>query len=341
MTSLLIECALRSALVAMGTAAILWILRIKTASARHHAWTGVLLVMLLLPIWTAFGPRAYLRVLPSPLYLEQALLTKTHQSTDLETVLLGVYLLGACILGTRLAIGTVRTHVLMRGAIPRNGRLTSKACAVPITMGCFRPVVILPEHWQQWSESRLDAVLTHEHEHARRRDPLIQWLALLNRALFWFNPISWWLERRLAALAEEACDVAVLSRGHSPSDYCECLLDLARSVTRVGGRLNPVGMTMPGNYLPQRIRRILDGLPTLNMSRSRKASLLAACVVSSVLLTITTLDRPLRATQARQQAACEGANDLRTFSRDNGGLSVGVVTKYIIIGLQRRFDLCS
>ena len=58
MTLLIIESAIRAALVAMGTGAILSVLRVKTASARHHAWTGALLVMLVLPIWTAFGPKA-------------------------------------------------------------------------------------------------------------------------------------------------------------------------------------------------------------------------------------------------------------------------------------------
>lgn len=39
-----------------------------------------------------------------------------------------------------------------------------------------------------------------------------------------------WLERRLSALAEEACDAAVLARGVDPHDYCESLVRFARSV---------------------------------------------------------------------------------------------------------------
>ena len=69
----------------------------------------------------------------------------------------------------------------------------------------------------------------------RRRDPLIQSVALLNRAVFWFHPLAWWLERELSGLAEDACDGAVLSRGHEPREYAECLLALARSVMNAGG----------------------------------------------------------------------------------------------------------
>ena len=48
----------------MGTAAVLGLLRVKSAGARHAAWAGVTVLMLLLPAWTAWGPRATVRVLP-------------------------------------------------------------------------------------------------------------------------------------------------------------------------------------------------------------------------------------------------------------------------------------
>ena len=85
-----------------------------------------------------------------------------------------------------------------------------------MTVGWLHPVIVLPPNWRDWPAGKLEAVLTHEHEHARRRDPLVQWLALLNRAVFWFHPLAWWLERRISALAEEACDAAVMRRGHDP-----------------------------------------------------------------------------------------------------------------------------
>ena len=73
-------------------------------------------------------------------------------------------------------------------------------------------------------------------------------LLCLNRAVFWFHPAAWWLERHLSALAEEACDNVVLARGYNPRDYSEYLIDMARSVMRSGARLNVVGMAMPGSF---------------------------------------------------------------------------------------------
>ncbi len=147
-----------------------------------------------------------------------------------------------------------------------------------------------PECWREWPRAQLDAVLTHERAHARRRDPLFQWLALFNRAMFWFHPLAWWLERRLSALAEEACDAAVLERGHDPREYSECLLGLARAVQRAGTRVNVVAVAMPGSYLPQRVKKIIDGVRAPRISPMRMACTAVACAIPAALFAAGTLE---------------------------------------------------
>ncbi len=207
MELLFLECAVRAALLAGTMAIVLYAMRVKEATARHCVWTGVVALMLILPIWTAWGPRAPLRVLPP---LAQSIANKAKAPIEIFStgvlpstlvspglaVLLGAYLLGLCLLLFRLAIGTVQTRRLVRDAVLHDGVRTSSLCAAPVTVGLLHPTVIFPEHWRQWPQAQLDAVLTHESEHAQRRHPLVQWLALLNRALFWFHPVAWWLERQ-------------------------------------------------------------------------------------------------------------------------------------------------
>jgi hypothetical protein len=301
MERLFLECAVRAALLVGATAIVLYVMRVKAATARHSVWAGVVALMLLLPIWTAWGPKASLRVLP-PLAQSIATTSKgrietfstgggrsTLVSPGLE-VLAGAYLLGLGLLLFRLAIGTVRASRLVRDAVLHDGVRTSSLCAAPVTVGLFHPRVIFPEHWRQWSQAQLDAVLTHESEHAQRRHPLVQWLALLNRALFWFHPVAWWLEHHLSTLAEEACDNAVLARGYDPRTYSECLIDMARSVKRSGVRLNIAGLAMPGSSLPRRIRRILEGGSVPQTSRMRMAFVCIACAISSTAIAAGTLD---------------------------------------------------
>ncbi len=193
------------------------------------------------------------------------------------------YLLGVLVLLIRLAVGTAHALKLRRGAVVQAGRPTSPRCATPVTVGWWSPVLILPDGWERWSAARLDAVVAHEGAHARRHDPLVQWLALLNRAIFWFHPVAWWLERRLAHLAEEVCDRAVIGAGHSPQDYSGYLIEMARALSRQGRRLNVAGMAMPGGNLAYRMRQILEEAPMRPPTRARVISTLALCVTSSIV----------------------------------------------------------
>ena len=305
MERLLVESAVRAALIAAGTAGVLWMLGIGTAAARHRAWTGVVLLMLLLPVWSAVGPRLPLHLLearpePGEIRSLPALpgvtdyvaipAAPTARSIHWRALLIGVYLLGAGALLTRLALGTLRARRLIRSAVVEKDRLTSGFCASPLTVGWLHPRIILPKTWPHWPKAQLDAVLTHEREHVRRYDPLVQWLALVNRAVFWFHPLAWWLERRLSALAEGACDAAVLAAGHTPQDYSEYLLDLARSTMRHGRRVNVAGMAMPGRNLTHRIRQIMEGVPMESISRKRLVCTIFLCTISSVVFAAATLE---------------------------------------------------
>ena len=301
MEHILFECSLRAALIIGAAGIVLSVMKVKEPTAKHQIWTGMLALMLVLPIWTRLGPKALLRVLP-PLAqgsANQARVPIGNLSRGVAlsaaanpgvTLLLGIYLLGACLLLLRLGIGTVRSRRVVREAVLRKGLLTSSLCAAPVTVGFFHPKLILPAQWEQWPKAQLDAVLTHESEHARGHHPLIQWFALLNRALFWFHPLAWWLERHLSTLAEESCDSGVLAQGHDPRAYSEYLIDIARSVKKSGVRLNIAGLPMPGSSLARRIQRILESDSVPRISRGRMALVSLACAISCTGIAASTLD---------------------------------------------------
>jgi bla regulator protein BlaR1 len=291
--TILVESAIRVTLIAAVIGLVLFSMRIKTAAACHKMWAGVVVLMLLLPAWVAWGPKAPLpvlppdrtpvvTVLPPPL---PAGLVSTAPASPVSipapsparegTGYIAIYLLGVGVFLLRLAIGTVRAS-----------RLTSNSCVVPVTVGLLHPRIILPERSRDWPQAQLDAVLAHEGEHIRRRDPMFQWIALLNRAIFWFHPLAWWLERRLSGLAEEACDAAVITKGHDPRDYSAYLLELARAVHGAGLR---VGMAMPGIGLKHRIRQMLSGVPVPRISRPRMACTVAVCAGAAAILAVGTL----------------------------------------------------
>jgi uncharacterized protein (TIGR03435 family) len=316
MERLLLEFVVRAALIAAATGAALWMLRIGSAAARHAAWSGVMLAMLVLPALMAWGPKAWLPILPpvppapqiqaaglaaaapaeiAPLEQVSVEVAAPRAAVwNWSVVFAGIYLLGAGALLLRLGLGTILAN-----------RLTSAACVAPITVGLLHPRILLPEGWTEWPQALRDAVLTHEREHVRRRDPLVHWLALFNRAVFWFHPLAWWLERRLSALAEEVCDAAVLAHGCDAAEYSGFLLDLARSVERAGKRVHVVAaMAMPGGALTQRIGTIAAGVRAARISRSRLTFAALACAIPAVLFAAGTLEHmpqllPLRPLPAR------------------------------------------
>ena len=64
MERLLIECFVRATLIVAATAIVLWAARIRTPALLHSAWASVVAAMLLLPVWTLWGPSASIPVLP-------------------------------------------------------------------------------------------------------------------------------------------------------------------------------------------------------------------------------------------------------------------------------------
>jgi hypothetical protein len=199
-----------------------------------------------------------------------------------------VYALGALFLLCRLAWGTRRARRLLRNSFCKDGVQVSQACASPVTAGWWNPRVILPPHFESWPAQQLRAVLAHEREHARWRDPLAQWCALLNRCVFWMHPAAWWMERRLADLAEDACDRAVLRQGHSAVAYSGFLLDCAAAVQE-----REFGMGIGGRGLARRIPRILAAGTAASgheaTSDGRWRATMAALLCSAVAIGTTAL----------------------------------------------------
>jgi hypothetical protein len=90
----------------------------------------------------------------------------------------------------------------------------------------------------------LDAVIAHEVSHLLRWDPLSQCVALVYRAVFWFSPLAWWLNRHILQLAEEASDEAALAAGTERGSYARTLLGFFQAVQDGPGRVQWQGVAM-------------------------------------------------------------------------------------------------
>jgi hypothetical protein len=318
----IVEWSIRALLLVLGTGLIVSMLRVRGASVLHRAWTAAMVAMLLLPVWTTWGPSVTAPVLPAveepatrpeiPFASEEprgeaarVVAVEPFRSVprpagpNWPQILSAVYLAGIAVMLARLVRGTLQVRSMMSGVRQAEGFVSSPLCAAPVTVGWLRPVLLLPDEWRMWPEGKLNAVLIHEREHVRRRDPLVQWLALLNRCIFWFHPLAWWLERKLAALAEEACDTAVLAGGHAAHDYARYLIEMARSVNETGARLRWAGaVEFSAGKLPRRIRRIMDAPPVAAMSRTKSIAAASSCALVLATFLGCNLGRPSRSAPA-------------------------------------------
>ena len=110
-----------------------------------------------------------------------------------------------------------------------NVRLSNRI-TVPMVWGFLRPVILLPVDANHWQTERLRAVLLHELAHIRRWDWTMQMIAQIACAVYWFNPLVWFVAHRMRIETEQACDDDVLNAGYRSTDYAQHLLDITRNM---------------------------------------------------------------------------------------------------------------
>lgn len=103
--------------------------------------------------------------------------------------------------------------------------VVSKYALEPGIVGLFRPIMLLPSGISdRLSDAQMEAIITHELCHVRRRDNLAATVHMLVEAIFWFDPLVWWIGARLVEERERICDEEVLARGSDPEVYAEGIL---------------------------------------------------------------------------------------------------------------------
>ena len=108
--------------------------------------------------------------------------------------------------------------------------LSSSSSFEPGVVGIWRPVLLVPGRLlDRLTPPQLRALLAHERCHVRSHDNLFAAVHMLVEAMFWFHPLSWWIERRLIDERERACDEDVLRSGSSPDAYAEGILEVCRA----------------------------------------------------------------------------------------------------------------
>jgi beta-lactamase regulating signal transducer with metallopeptidase domain/cell division septation protein DedD len=175
--------------------------------------------------------------------------------------------------------------------ITRVDLFTSPSAASPLTVGVFRPAIVLPADFQsELREDVLTAAIGHEMAHVARRDFALNVLYELLYLPVSFHPACWLMLRNIESSREMACDEAVTSRLLDAPRYAQSILTIADAMTAAQSTGYALGV-FDGNVLESRIRRVLKR-PAFSLRRTRlllatAGSAMAVCAVVASSLAVT------------------------------------------------------
>jgi beta-lactamase regulating signal transducer with metallopeptidase domain len=326
------EMALKSAVIAAIGLMLAMLLRNRTAADRAAVLRVAILLLLMLPVLSAFLPALQVEVAAAPA-LEPALASAAPAASvaveaaggaveasapsvfDDPGVLIALAYLGGLLMAAgRLLAGLWTLSLWTRAAEPvdcpkwvaafervrRETGLTDRArlllsndAPAPLSWGWRRPVILIDPDAARRPEDA-DAILEHEAAHIVRND----WAALIAAravsTLFWFNPLVWALERSLVQNTEEAADSSAVRRVE-PAHYAQTLLGYADQLCRSP---LPANSMAGSSALGRRVKAILDGRFSETPSGSALAMLaIGLCIafaapVSAMKLVAATIAAP-------------------------------------------------
>lgn len=232
-------------LIALFAWGLLRVLRRQNAGTRFAVWFFALVAVAILPVVAGLGT-GHARMLGVTSFMSSRPAITIPEGWAVFVFLL--WAVGAGIAIARLGFGLWRLQNLRRSctavrlsdldpqvrktvegisALGSVTLATSDALRVPAAIGYGTPTIVLPG-WtlRELSPADLNSILLHEFAHLRRSDDWTNLVQKIVRAVFFFHPAVWWIERQLSVEREMACDDAVLAETANPHGYAACLVSL-------------------------------------------------------------------------------------------------------------------
>jgi beta-lactamase regulating signal transducer with metallopeptidase domain/uncharacterized membrane protein YkoI len=260
------------------------------------------------PAGEAFAPapqlipdtQASLPTTPPAALKETAPFTLFNFNRNVAAVVVVLYLLFLCYRSGKLFMAWRRARSLKRSAclieLPEHVRTTVTECQtvlgvtqvrilcstsipVPIAVGSFNPLIILPERLlQETDRGVLTAAIGHELVHVLRRDYLLNLIYEFISLPLSFHPATALVKRRIRETRELSCDELVAEKLLDAVVYARSLVHLAGSAVNLSrpGATITVGIA-DADILEERVMTILRR-PKIN-TRRRSLLLIAAALV--------------------------------------------------------------
>lgn len=161
----------------------------------------------------------------------------------------------------------------------------SNSVKTPCITGLITPVILIPKYMaSKLTNEEIKYIIIHELVHFKRKDTLINWIITVLNLIHWFNPILYFLFKRLRQDSEISCDARALSyiKGKEHKNYGNTIINLVSLVSSFD--VKPWEASMVSKFEIK--RRIVM------ISKFKKRTLIgtlvgvvAACIVCACVLT--------------------------------------------------------
>ncbi|WP_426073022.1 M56 family metallopeptidase [Janthinobacterium sp. DSP2-3-3] len=285
-------------IVGAVSAVLLWLLRHASARWRYAVCALALLLCLCIPTVHLLSLLSDAGASPARLVMAAPPAWRAALQAWMPALVLA-WSAGVGLMSLRLCLGLAWVGKLRRQAVAApaiwQARLDALALrmglyrrpplklhaglASPVTVGFWRPVILLPTALLSGMPvALLEALLAHELAHVRRWDYLVNLLQSVVEALLFFHPVVWWLSARMRAEREQVADALAAQALQDPQQLATALhaLSLHTAVPQHCGLL----MSARGGALLTRIERLmLPGPDTAGWKQAVPALLLACATL--------------------------------------------------------------
>lgn len=149
----------------------------------------------------------------------------------------------------------------------------------PMTIGLFRPRIILPD--TEMRKEEISLILHHEMIHIKRKDIWYKWLYQMLLCIHWFNPLLYVIGNRISVDCELSCDEQVVKQltEQGKRIYGNILLDAAQRNLNLGKSAFSTTFTEGSKTLKERLTGIMQ-----YQKQSGKKLFLSICLLMGLVL---------------------------------------------------------
>ncbi len=182
---------------------------------------------------------------------------------------------------------------------------TSERVTMPMTVGSFKPLIVLPPDLARTlSNTEFDSVVAHELAHIKRWDYLTNLLQRLVQAFLFFHPAVWLIGRQLMIERELACDDWAVKMCE-PRRYASCLTRLVELLGDSRPLAAAAGILFGKHVISRRVEMILNRNRNATTAVSKPAVVyvigLAALLIAACSMLSPVVAVPLGQQKAKQQ----------------------------------------